>query len=271
MGCLKITYLGTNWKVHALHERKGTYSREQKSLQSWSSVDPLAELMPEWSSYAYTFNNPVNFTDPTGMIPNGGGGCEDDDCDPPDQEGGTLGEVIITAKGGAEKERKHMPEHMKQPLDWWNSDFEGDMNEYNAKYGTDYKDDGTAYGYWRYDNFYEKEYNEMIRSMHEATSTAAEYVSYILPMPVAGGALITKAPRLVRGAKTTNALYKEASIYSHVRGNHYFNLYKRKAIEGISTPFSRSNLGFSGQRTLMQYGSKQVNYFRKSTITIIML
>jgi len=31
-------------------------------------VDPLAELMPEWSSYAYTFNNPVNFTDPTGMV-----------------------------------------------------------------------------------------------------------------------------------------------------------------------------------------------------------
>ncbi|MGM0635277.1 MAG: RHS repeat domain-containing protein [Bacteroidota bacterium] len=35
----------------------------------WLSVDPLAELMPEWSSYAYTFNNPVNFTDPTGMVP----------------------------------------------------------------------------------------------------------------------------------------------------------------------------------------------------------
>ena len=35
----------------------------------WLSVDPLAELMPEWSSYAYTFNNPVNYVDPTGMIP----------------------------------------------------------------------------------------------------------------------------------------------------------------------------------------------------------
>lgn len=34
----------------------------------WLSVDPLAELMPEWSSYAYTYNSPINYIDPTGMI-----------------------------------------------------------------------------------------------------------------------------------------------------------------------------------------------------------
>lgn len=52
--------------------------------------------MPEWSSYAYTFNNPVNFTDPTGMMPEGGG-CEGDDCDPPDVDDGTLGEAVVVA------------------------------------------------------------------------------------------------------------------------------------------------------------------------------
>ncbi|MGM0635280.1 MAG: RHS repeat domain-containing protein [Bacteroidota bacterium] len=33
----------------------------------WLSVDPMAEQMPEWSSYAYTFQNPIRYTDPTGM------------------------------------------------------------------------------------------------------------------------------------------------------------------------------------------------------------
>lgn len=33
----------------------------------WFSVDPLFEKYPNVSSYAYTFNNPVKFIDPTGM------------------------------------------------------------------------------------------------------------------------------------------------------------------------------------------------------------
>src|SRR5690606_30116020 len=30
----------------------------------WLSVDPLAEQMPSWSSYNYTFSNPIKYTDP---------------------------------------------------------------------------------------------------------------------------------------------------------------------------------------------------------------
>ncbi|PKF73504.1 RHS repeat-associated core domain-containing protein [Chryseobacterium sp. PMSZPI] len=36
-------------------------------LSIWYGVDPMTEKYPGWSPYAYTFNNPVNFIDPTGM------------------------------------------------------------------------------------------------------------------------------------------------------------------------------------------------------------
>ncbi|KUJ50002.1 RHS repeat-associated core domain-containing protein [Chryseobacterium sp. JAH] len=37
-------------------------------LSIWYGVDPLAEQMPSWSPYSYTFDNPVRYVDPTGMI-----------------------------------------------------------------------------------------------------------------------------------------------------------------------------------------------------------
>jgi hypothetical protein len=39
-------------------------------------VDPLVEMMPSFGGYTYNFNNPIRYTDPTGMMPeeSGGGG-----------------------------------------------------------------------------------------------------------------------------------------------------------------------------------------------------
>ncbi|PKP01574.1 MAG: hypothetical protein CVU11_14745, partial [Bacteroidetes bacterium HGW-Bacteroidetes-6] len=41
--------------------------RAENVVQMWLSVDPMSDVHPDFSPYAYCFNNPVNFVDPWGL------------------------------------------------------------------------------------------------------------------------------------------------------------------------------------------------------------
>ena len=43
-----------------------------KTVGRWWGVDPMADMMPDWSPYNYVFNNPVQFIDPFGLSPTTG-------------------------------------------------------------------------------------------------------------------------------------------------------------------------------------------------------
>ncbi|QTY28390.1 RHS repeat-associated core domain-containing protein [Flavobacterium sp. CS20] len=61
-----------SWKFTGkeLDEETGLYyfgaRYYQPSWSVWLSVDPKAHLMPAWSPYNYTMNNPINYVDPDG-------------------------------------------------------------------------------------------------------------------------------------------------------------------------------------------------------------
>ncbi|MAQ40791.1 RHS repeat-associated core domain-containing protein [Mesonia oceanica] len=61
----------------------------------WLSVDPMAEKYPGWSPYNYTLQNPVNFTDPTGMVVEENPVYDSKGCYRGDTEEGFTGEPII--------------------------------------------------------------------------------------------------------------------------------------------------------------------------------
>ncbi|GAB4349219.1 MAG: hypothetical protein OHK0038_28170 [Flammeovirgaceae bacterium] len=57
-----LTDFGLEWDDYGARTR-------DRQLHIWGQVDPLAEAMPNFSPYSYSFNSPMRFSDPSGMYP----------------------------------------------------------------------------------------------------------------------------------------------------------------------------------------------------------
>ena len=64
MGCIRLDIIEKSFVPMKVVYRKSDF--EQKSVQRFMSVDPLAHMYPGMSPYNYVGNNPIKHTDPTG-------------------------------------------------------------------------------------------------------------------------------------------------------------------------------------------------------------
>jgi hypothetical protein len=69
MGCRKLTYLSAKRQNETTENTGLKVVYRAKNLgQGFLSVDPLAHVAPGWTPYRAFYDNPINFTDPTGLL-----------------------------------------------------------------------------------------------------------------------------------------------------------------------------------------------------------
>ncbi|EDP96618.1 DUF6443 domain-containing protein [Kordia algicida OT-1] len=144
------------------------------ALGRWMVLDPVIHY--NYSPYQAFDNNPIYFADPSGADSEGDG---DDDfawanlINPEELDAVT---VIGT-------NRNKMPAYIRYGFEDWtdSSDIYGDLTleEYNERYGTDYRYDskyGSAWSQWYYDNYYKPQLNSIIKHMHDGTGFVAKII-----------------------------------------------------------------------------------------------
>ncbi|MDP9956870.1 RHS repeat-associated protein, partial [Epilithonimonas hungarica] len=111
----------------------------------WFGADPLAELAPDLSPYRYAFNNPISFTDPTGMYEGDGGGDWDEENDRPEGDYGRsnpnpdkgLFSWTENARNNEESDINIFEKSVLILLDIINGDFRVNLDNLNIRSGGD--------------------------------------------------------------------------------------------------------------------------------------
>ena len=149
------------------------------AIGRFHNIDKMSDIMPSLSPYRFAFNNPVLWSDPSGLIEQEGG---DDDVAYTQH----LREVVVTAKS-----RNPEPASFTYNLiNWKNVDNSRrpTLEQYNDFHGTSYQSFKEFYNF----EYYQPALKRQTQSIHNATGNAAKVLltsavvltgsAYALPM-----------------------------------------------------------------------------------------
>jgi RHS repeat-associated protein len=206
------------------------------ALGRWMNVDPLAESFASFSPYTYVYNNPLNYTDSTGM-------CPDGDCpDPPaEMDGGTLDTVTITvSKSRKNFDYSEMSGNMRSSgaseVQWWNSSYNGTLQQYNNEYGTNYgsHNPGNAHAQWAYQFHYKPRKYKYMADFYKGRGEMSRGALAIIAVGLSP--ILAAEAAVAGGALLPNTLFSSSSASTGISAtNHVVNGTLRTLVRNPST------------------------------------
>jgi len=167
------------------------------STSIWLSVDPLAEMFPNWNPYNYVMQNPLNLIDPTGMSPEGGEGGGGGDSNTYSNKTNELDEVVVIGK--------------RKPNSSWTTEsprysYGGTIQEWENQYGMK-AEDYTPEMSNNYNNYKAQlDLEEQNRILLEKLGifTSYFYIAEDVVYVYAAGVAVSKITKIILSLKKSN-------------------------------------------------------------------
>ncbi|WP_257984648.1 RHS repeat domain-containing protein [Psychroflexus sp. MES1-P1E] len=216
------------------------------AIGRFNVVDTFAEFMYNHTPYHFSYSDPISFSDPTGLCPN-------DDCDEDainEDDPIELDTVVLNVPSEKTNNSSgisfsgrmpHFLRYGEQPVTWDSPYEPGTLDQYNKDWGTNYTDDN-SWNQWYYENHWKPQFDDQRRSIHNATAEMAEFLMYFIPISGGAGDVALNLPKLMRGAKTANAIAKTITTKFSIRANHVLNLEKQLLMDGVNVKMSYSTI-----------------------------
>ena len=154
------------------------------------SIDKMADIMPSLTPYRFGFNNPVMWSDPTGLFENGGGGDDEDVV-----YSFTGPEVVV---GPGAYSSSSTPSFNYSLIDWSKVDNNRrpTIAQYNKHHGTNYQSFDDYYN----NVYYKPALKRQTQAIHNSTGQAAKVcavvaatltgTAYLMPLVIAASPAI---------------------------------------------------------------------------------